>query len=342
MVKCAVVGASGYIGGEVTRLLLQHPNIELVAVTAKDNAGKKLSDVHPSFLGVPLTFGALTEVGEAEVVFLALPNGETMKLFANGNPFRRSDGSGPRLIDTSSDFRLRDKAEYERFYKAEHVCFDAVREFTYGQPELFPSQVAEARHISAPGCFATATILALYPLVAAGVHQHIVVNAVTGSSGAGVKAKETTHHPFRADSYFAYETFTHRHQPEVKQALRDRTGNAAEFVFQPHSGPFVRGIFATAVVALKSPLSNDEVKNLYAEAYHGKPFVRLVSGSPNIKHVQGTNFCDIGVRSNGETAIVMAAIDNLVKGGAGQAVQCFNLMHGFEETAGLHLFSPIP
>lgn len=339
MVKCAVIGASGYIGGELVRLLLTHPKAELVAITAHEAAGKALSEVHPNLNGVPLKFGSLPEIGDAEVVFLALPNGETMKFFASQKP---SWLGTRKVIDTSADFRLRDKATFESFYKTEHPCFGVAREFVYGQPELFASHIAEARNVAAPGCFATATILALYPLVVEGLADHIVINAVTGSSGSGAKAKEKTHHPFRAESYFAYEMFTHRHQPEIKQALKDKTGNNVEFVFQPHSGPFVRGIFVTGVVKLKSSANTKHLRTLYEDAYQFRHFMRLVTGSPNVKYVQGTNFCDISVQSDGHHAVVMTAIDNLMKGGAGQAIQCFNLMHGFEESTGLKAFSLHP
>ncbi|MEW6736593.1 MAG: N-acetyl-gamma-glutamyl-phosphate reductase, partial [Acidobacteriota bacterium] len=240
MVKCAVVGGSGYIGGELIRLLLVHPNVELVAITAKDAAGKRLAEEHPNLAGIEMTFGELADVGDAEVLFLALPNGETMKAISS-LPDRR-------IIDTSADFRLRDKSLFQQFYKTDHNCFERVREFTYGLPELFRSRIQEARHIAAAGCFATASILLSYPLVAEGLYEHIVINAVTGSSGSGVKPKEKAHHPFRNDSFFAYETFTHRHIPEIKQALKDSTGKDVEILLQPHSGPFVRGIFATAVI----------------------------------------------------------------------------------------------
>ncbi|MBX7222034.1 MAG: N-acetyl-gamma-glutamyl-phosphate reductase [Blastocatellia bacterium] len=337
--KCAVVGASGYIGGELARLLLGHPNVELVAVTGRESAGKMLGDVHPNLAGVPLKLRDLTDIGPAEVVFLSLPNGETMKVLAD-NPTAFSNA--PTVIDTSADFRLHNQAEYTRFYRTEHPCFELAAQFTYGQPELFAGQICESRTIAAPGCFATATILALYPLVAAGLAEHIVVNAVTGSSGSGAKVKEKTHHPFRADSFYAYESLKHRHIPEIRQALKTKTGREVEFIFQPHSGPFVRGIFVTAAASLNRSVSGAELHQIYADAYEKSHFVRMVKGSPNIKYVQGTNFCDIGVEADGQSAVVMAAIDNLIKGGAGQAVQCFNLIHGFPETAGLNAFSLNP
>jgi N-acetyl-gamma-glutamyl-phosphate reductase common form len=331
MVKCAVVGGSGYIGGELTRLLLAHPQAKLVAITANDAAGKKLVEEHPNLAGIDMTFGELAAVGDAETLFLALPNGETMKAIRN-LPDRK-------IIDTSADFRLRDESLFQHFYKVKHECFEKVEKFTYGLPELFRSRIREANHIAAPGCFATASILLSYPIVAEDLDEYIVINAVTGSSGSGAKPKEKTHHPFRTDSFFAYETFTHRHIPEIKQALKERTGRDIELQFQPHSGPFVRGIFATAVIRLKRSVSKEQLVSVYKKYYDSDSFIRLINGSPNVKWVQGTNFCDISIDSDGKTAVVMAAIDNLLKGGASQAIQCFNIMHGFEEDAGLKSFS---
>ncbi|HNB73844.1 MAG TPA: N-acetyl-gamma-glutamyl-phosphate reductase [Acidobacteriota bacterium] len=339
MVKCAVIGGSGYIGGELIRLLAGHPHTQLVAVTGRETVGKQLGDVHPHLASLNLTINPLAEVEDAEVVFLALPNGEAMKQWSEGIA---EIAKTHTVIDTSADFRLQDRETFEQFYRTEHPCFGSVKQFVYGQPELFVEQIREARLVASPGCFATAVILALYPLAAAGLIDHAVVNAVTGSSGSGIKVKEKTHHPFRMDSFYAYEPFVHRHIPEIKQAIFFRTGHNVDFVFQPHSGPFVRGIFVTAVVTMPKDYTTAELQNLYRELYESKPFVRFTDHSPNVKFVRGTNFCDLSIKSNGHHVIVMAAIDNLVKGGAGQAVQSFNLMKGFDETTGLMALPTIP
>jgi N-acetyl-gamma-glutamyl-phosphate reductase common form len=334
-VKVAVVGASGYVGGELVRLLLAHPHAELVAATANEAAGKALDEVHPGMRGVGLTLGELGDVRDSDVLFLALPNGETMKAI-DRLPGDRT------IVDTSADFRLRDEAEYTSFYKSTHACFDRVADFTYGLPELFRSRIREANHIAAPGCFATAAILSLYPLVGEALAEFAVVNGVTGSSGSGVKPKEKAHHPFRAESFFAYETFSHRHVPEIRQALRDATGNEVDLLFQPHSGPFARGIFATAVARLRREVSKEEIAEIYGRYYDGERFVRFANGSPNVKWVRGTNFCDLSVASDGRTAVVMVAIDNLMKGAASQAVQAFNVKYGFPEDAGLRIYGSNP
>ncbi len=334
MIKCAIVGGSGYIGGELIRLLLSHPKINLVSVTANEMAGFPIAKSHPNLSQVKLNFNELYAIKEAEVVFLALPHGKAMD-FVEKFPDKI-------MIDTSADFRLSNETEFVKYYKMQHKAFEKTKLFCYGLPELFKSNITTAKNIATPGCFATAAILSIYPLVAEGLSQDIIINAVTGSSGSGIKPKETTHHSFRADSFFAYELFTHRHIPEIKQALFDKTGYEINLVFQPHSGPFIRGIYATSFIKLNRDITKEQLLSIYNKYYSSKYFIRFTEGAPNIKWVQNTNFCDLGMAVNDGTAIVMTAIDNLLKGGAGQAVQCFNIMHGFEESTGLPLFTSNP
>jgi N-acetyl-gamma-glutamyl-phosphate/LysW-gamma-L-alpha-aminoadipyl-6-phosphate reductase len=335
-VKAVVAGASGYIGGEALRLLLSHPNVELAAVTGHESAGRAVSDEHPGFRGLlDMRISRLEEVDWKGIDFalLSLPSGEAMKAVGK-------IPAGVRIVDTTPDFRLRDQAAYEKFYKAKHTAWERQKEFVYGLPELFRAKVKEARHVAAPGCFATASILGVFPLLASGLSRGpFYVSAVTGSSGSGAHPKEITHHPFRADSLFAYGPFTHRHIPEVEQALSDATGRPARVVLQPHSGPYVRGILATVFAKLDRP---GDVRAEFEKAYAGEPFVRLRAESPNVKWVRETNFADIAAYSDGEHATIVVAIDNLAKGGAGQAVQCLNLMFGLDEAAGLRLAGANP
>ncbi|MFQ3581837.1 MAG: N-acetyl-gamma-glutamyl-phosphate reductase [Chloracidobacterium sp.] len=333
--RVAVVGASGYIGGEMTRLLLAHPNVEVVAVTGRESAGKPLTTVHPNLLGTDLVLRPLNEIGEADVVFLALPNGEAMTQI-DALP------KSAAVIDASADFRLRDPAVYAATYRRPHTAVAWLERFVYGLPELFRADIRAARYVAAPGCFATAAALALYPLAAAGLIERAFINGVTGSSGAGVVARATTHHPFRADALFAYEPFTHRHVPEIAQTLKFSTGGETAFVFQPHSGPFVRGILVTAYVQLGTSLTQEDGWLLYAKRYADAPFVRLRAEPPDIKWVRGTNYCDLGVAVRDRIAIVWAALDNVIKGGAGQAIQCFNLMCSLPETTGLTMLALHP
>jgi len=317
-IKTCIVGASGYIGGEAVRLLLGHPNIDLIAVTGNESAGKRLDEIQPNLRGYSdLVYQK--EIPEADVYMLSLPHGEAQ------NVVPRLKG---KVVDLSGDFRLQDTAKFEKYYKAPHKQPELLKKFAYGIPEINRSRIREAQYVAAGGCFASAAILSLWPLreLAAG---RAIVDGKTGSSGSGIKPGEKTHHPFRASSFFAYEMFHHRHTPEIEQA------SGVEVLFQPHSTPLVRGVFTTSYVPLKREMSADEVFDVFRKAYAGERFVRLSKGTTNVNNVKGSNFIDLGVAAEGRTAIVFAAIDNLVKGGAGQGVQCLNLMCGLPEEAGL-------
>jgi N-acetyl-gamma-glutamyl-phosphate reductase len=324
-IRVAVLGASGYVGGEATRLLLGHPRVEVVGVTAHDSAGKRLDEALPNLRG--WTDLVLTrEPPEADAYVLALGHGEAAKLVP------RLSG---KVVDLSGDFRLRDAALFERFYKMPHAAPELLRCFVYGVPEIGREAIRKARFVAAGGCFASAAALSLWPLRdrAAG---RAIVDGKTGSSGSGVKPSDGTHHPFRAGSLFAYESFHHRHAPEIEQA----TGLSV--LFQPHSTPLVRGVFTTSYVPLQKPTTTDELFDVFERAYGDERFVRLAKGTVNVEHVRGSNFIDIGVVAEGRTAIVFAAVDNLIKGGAGQGVQCLNLMFGFPEEMGLMHAPPRP
>lgn len=334
MVNAAIVGGSGYIGGELIRLLLSHPNINLVSITAKEMAGAHIAKSHPDLSHIKMYFNDLHEINDADVLFLALPHGKAMEIIEKF--------PDKVIIDTSGDFRLHNEVEFEKYYKMKHSAFDKVDTFKYGLPELFRQDIEKAKNIASPGCFATAAILSLYPLVAEELGNEIVINAVTGSSGAGIKPQERTHHAFREESYFAYEPFTHRHIPEIKQALLDKTGNEIDVIFQPHSGPFIRGIYMTSIVKLNRKLAKNELTEIYQNYYSSEYFVRILDHAPNIKWVKNTNFCDLNVDAHGNTAIITVAIDNLLKGGAAQAVQNFNILYQFKESTGLNLISSNP
>ena len=325
--RAIVLGASGYIGGEVVRLLLGHPRIELAAIGAHDSAGLALTEVQPNLWGLSdLVFRKNDELLDgADVFFLSLPHGEAQKTVP------RLPKSA-KIVDLSGDFRLSDRAAWETHYKLPHAAWELQRDFAYGIPEINRSHIREARCVAAAGCFATAAILSCWPLTREGLAVGtIVIDGKTGSSGSGSKPGEKTHHPFRAGAFFAYEMFHHRHAPEIRQAL-----GGAEVLFQPHSAPMVRGVFTTAYVPLGGDVTEEEVLELYRRAYAGSPFIRIAKGTSNVAHVRGSNYADLGVNARGRTAIVFAAIDNLLKGGASQGVQCANLMLGFEEGEGLN------
>jgi N-acetyl-gamma-glutamyl-phosphate reductase len=317
-IRTCIVGASGYIGGEAVRLLLGHPHVDLVAVTGHESAGRRIDEIQPNLRGfTDLVYQK--EIPDADAYVLSLPHGQAMEV---------APKLKGKVVDLSGDFRLQDVKVFEKYYKQPHRQPELLKQFAYGLPEINRARIREARHVAAGGCFASAAILSLWPLrdLADG---RAVVDGKTGSSGSGIKPGEKTHHPFRATSFFGYEMFHHRHTPEIEQA------SGVKVLFQPHSTPLVRGVFTTSYVPLRREMSQDEVLEVFRKAYAGERFVRINAGTSNVNHVKGSNFVDLGVCAEGRTAIVFAAVDNLVKGGAGQGVQCLNVMFGLPEDAGL-------
>lgn len=338
MVKAGILGGSGYGGSELLRILLFHPDVELKLVTAGEHAGKRVDAVHPNLAKLTgLSFEAMPDassLGELDCLFLALPHGQAMEIVP----------SLPRhlkLVDLSGDFRLNDPVAFEKFYGREQTSQSIQSEFVYGLTEVNRSKIKEAAKIANPGCFATALELGLYPFIASGlVTGKIIADLKTGSSGSGAKAAANTHHPKRANSFYAYKTFEHQHQPEVEQALsaiNPKWSASASLIFQTHSLPTVRGIFASIYLTTAEPVTPNSVGDLLSEFYGTEFFVRLVDGSPDINWVKNTNFVDIGWAAQDDTVIVFVALDNLVKGAAGQAVQNMNLMFGLKEQTGLIL-----
>ncbi|HZI17485.1 MAG TPA: N-acetyl-gamma-glutamyl-phosphate reductase [Pyrinomonadaceae bacterium] len=340
-VRVGVYGGSGYGGAELLRILLFHPEAEVVMVTANEHAGKAVAEVHRNLLGLTgLRFERAPEdpgsLGGLDCLFLSLPHGQALEIMP-----RLPEGL--RVVDLSGDFRLSDAAEFARYYGREHTAAQLQREFVYGLTEVNRDLIARARLISNPGCFATATLLALAPLAAAGLLAgRVVVDAKTGSSGSGAKPAANTHHPQRANSFYAYKPFAHQHVPEIEQALRAAGDWSNELVFMTHSLPVSRGIFASVYAEARRETDEAELRALFADYYRGSFFVRLVPGSPDINWVKTTNFCDLGLAARGRQVVVFSAIDNLVKGAAGQAVQNMNLMFGLDERAGLLLAGSNP
>ncbi len=339
--KVGILGGSGYGGAELLRLLLLHPQAEIALVTANEHAGKLVCDVHRNLYGLtPLSFERapedLASLSELDFVFLSLPHGQAIDVVPRLP-------SGVKVIDLSGDFRLRDRETFERFYGREHTAMDAQADFVYGLTETNREAIRNADRIGNPGCFATATLLALAPLVANNlIEGRVIVDAKTGSSGSGAKAAANTHHPQRMNSFYAYKPFTHQHVPEIEQELRAVGDWTSELVFMTHSLPVARGIFASAYVEMKDALDEAAARAFFADFYKDSFFVRLVQGSPDINWVKTTNFCDIGLAVRGRQLAVFSAIDNLVKGAAGQAVQNMNLMAGLDEKTGLILTGSNP
>ena len=329
-----MLGAAGYAGGELLRLLLGHPEVTQCVATSRSQAGKPVGDAHPGLATLTdLRFVAAAPAEAArgaDVVFFCLEHGESSRVA------REVVDAGPGLVvDLAADFRVRDPALYRRYY-GEHPAPDLLERFTYGLADVLGERLRGARAIAAPGCFATAAQLALYPLARAGLDVRPSLFAVTGSSGAGVQPRPTTHHPMRAHNLFAYSVLGHRHEAEVLQAWRAWVGRPdAAARLMTHSGPFVRGIHLTLHAWLGA--ADGSAAGWYRAAYAERPFVRVLEAAPELTHAVGTNYALIHAADSpdGCEVQVMVALDNLVKGAGGQAIQAMNLALGLDETLGL-------
>jgi N-acetyl-gamma-glutamyl-phosphate/LysW-gamma-L-alpha-aminoadipyl-6-phosphate reductase len=340
MLDVSVVGGSGYAGGELVRLLLDHPCVTLKQVTSERSAGKFVRSVHPNLRKrTELKFASVEQLQPCDVLFVALPHGVAMGKMAELRTKART------VIDLSADFRLRDPAAYPTWYGHEHSAPAMLAEFVYGIPELHRAELAEADAISSAGCMATSTILGLYPLYRAGVvdtGQPVVVEAKTGSSGSGGGPGLASHHPERSGAMRSFKPTGHRHTAEVIQELTV-DGVAPTVAFSATAIEAVRGILATSHVFLREPLPEKELWAIYRAAYKDEPFMRLVKEAggvhryPDPKILSGSNWCDVGFERDPHSTrlVVMAALDNLMKGAAGQAVQALNIRYGFAETTGL-------
>ena len=344
--RVAVVGGAGYAGGELLRLLLQHPDVAECVATSRSQAGKPIAEVHPTL--APLTDARFSGATPGEialgrdVVFLALEHGESSRMAEE--IFEAGPGM---LIDLAADFRVAAPRLYERYYGA-HPSPDLVGRFTYGLADVVGERLRGATAIAAPGCFATAAQLALYPLAEGGADLAPTLFAITGSSGAGVHPRPTTHHPARASNVFAYSVLGHRHEAEVLQAWRAWTGRAdANARLMVHSGPFVRGIYLTLHAFLPPAAAGapvGDVAGRYRATYAGRPFVRLLDRPPELTHAVGTNYAlmHAAVSDDGREIQVSVAIDNLIKGAGGQAIQAMNLSLGLPEETGLTAVGVFP
>jgi N-acetyl-gamma-glutamyl-phosphate/LysW-gamma-L-alpha-aminoadipyl-6-phosphate reductase len=340
-IKIAIFGGSGYGGSELLRILLFHPNAEIVLVTANEHAGKRVGEVHKNLFGITnLRFETapddLSKLENIDVAFFALPHGQALNLIPKLP-------ENVKAIDLSGDFRIDDADVFRQFYKLEHTATDLQKQFVYGLTETNREAIKSAKYIANPGCFATATLLALAPVIKSGLLTgKIIVDAKTGSSGSGAKAAANTHHPQRMNSFYAYKPFAHQHVPEIEQHLRRIGEFENDFVFMTHSLPVARGIFASCYVETTVNLTDEDLKKLFELYYKDSFFVRQVEGSPDINWVKTTNFCDLAAHSGGKQIVVFAALDNLVKGAAGQAVQNMNLMFGLDERTGLMMVGTNP
>ncbi|KKG11758.1 N-acetyl-gamma-glutamyl-phosphate reductase [Methanosarcina sp. 2.H.T.1A.6] len=337
MIKAGIIGASGYTGGELLRLLVNHPDIRLELATSRSLAGKPVTSTHrhlEGFLDLKYENPDPEEIRErCDVVFVAVPHGTAMNYVPE-----LLDGS-TKVIDLSADYRL-DIPVFEKIYGMEHKD---PRKTVYGLVELHP-EAAKEELVANPGCFPTGATLAAAPLAAAGLIDIAVFDSKTGISGAGISPTGTSHYPNLAENIIPYKLTAHRHRAEIFQELTRLDGKLRNISFTPHVIPSVRGIFTTAHLFTKEPLSTEDVQGIYEEFYRSKPFVRLPGGVPSLTAVRGSNFCDIGFEADKENnrVVVLSAIDNLVKGASGQAIQNMNLMFGLAETRGLWLPAAAP
>jgi N-acetyl-gamma-glutamyl-phosphate reductase len=331
-----IIGATGYTGSELTRILTHHDKINLSMITSRSFADKKISDIHPHLEGIcdmKLTNPSTSDIADLDVVFLALPHGVSMK-------FVKEIGlNGPRIIDLSGDFRLKNKNTYEQWYEINHVLPDAIDKAVYGLPELFRKDIGSAQLVANPGCYPTSTILALAPAIKQDFIDvsSITVDSKSGVTGAGAKPSETTHFPRANEDFRAYKVGKHRHTPEIEEILTKNSGKKINLLFTPHLVPLNRGILTTVYCKAKNTVTKEQLKNVYTTFYEKEPFVRVRNNPPNVQSVRGSNYCDVFPIKIDRTnqIVLLSAIDNLVKGAAGQAVQNMNIMLNIDETHGI-------
>ncbi len=339
--RAAVIGGSGYGASEMLRRLLIHPQVEVARVASIDYVGEPLHAAHPNLMGLSdLVFENISPREAAagcDVALLALPH----KVTAAKVP--ELTELGVKIVDMSGDFRIRDLASYERFYETTHPVPELLGNFVYGLPELNRERIRSANYVASPGCFATSIELALLPLARAGLLSGpIHVAAATGSSGSGAAAKAGTHHPVRAVNLKAYKPLVHQHTPEIVQTLQDAGASDVKLRFVPISAPLSRGILATAFVEVDAAVEADRLGALFRDSYASEPFVRVITDRmPEVAAVAGSNYVEVGFAVGDETAdgrrtvTCFCALDNLIKGGAGQAIQNMNLVLGLDETMSL-------
>ncbi len=342
MLKVGIVGGTGYTGVELLRLLAAHPQVELRAITSRADAGTPVSQMFPSLRGyVDLAFTHPDEakLDQCDVVFFATPNGIAMQ------QTRALLDAGVRVIDLAADFRIKDIAEWEKWYGMNHACPDLVAEAVYGLPEVNRAKIKQARLVANPGCYPTAVQLGFIPLLEAGLVEEdsLIADAKSGVSGAGRKAEIPTLFSEASDSFKAYGVGGHRHLPEIRQGLANVYGKAVGLTFVPHLTPMIRGIHATLYARLKK---DADLQAVFEQRYANEAFVDVLpAGSmPETRTVRGSNLCRIAVHrpQGGDTVVVLSVIDNLVKGAAGQAVQNMNIMFGLPESTGLNVIPLLP
>lgn len=346
-IQAVVIGASGYVGGELLRLLANHPNFELAAAVSDSRANQAVADTFPhlSHALAGKTFVArdqwldLVADGSKVALFSAAPHGASAATISAALTAAQGKDLQMHVVDSSADFRYSNQADWESVYGASHGAPQLLDKFTCAVPEHMESIATE--HVGHPGCFATATLLAAVPLMRSGLSEtDLFVSGVTGSTGSGRDPQAGTHHPERNSNLYAYKPLAHRHSPEVAALATAASGQDTTVHFVPHSGPFARGIHVTLQAKTLSNVTEAQLRKIYVEAYRDSPFVHVVDGTPRLKNVVASNMCHLSVASDGDSVVIMSVIDNLVKGAAGGAIQWMNRLWELPQTAGLTAASP--
>lgn len=334
MIKVAIIGASGYTGAESIKILLNHNQAELTYLTALPEECGAVEDIFPQFKGrcplqiEPLDLDKLAEM--TDVALCCLPHKVSMGFVP------KLLDAGLKVIDFSADYRIKDVATYEKYY-VKHTDTENLKQAAFGLPELFREQIKNASLVANPGCYPTGASLAVAPLLKAGLveTEMIIVNAVTGASGAGKNPSVKFHFPNMNENLFPYGIGTHRHSPEIEQITSEVAGKKVTVLFQPHVGPFDRGILSSVYCKPKKKLDNERLQKLYRDFYQGEPFVQILKNAPAVKDVAGTNYCHVFPAFLKDMFVCFSAIDNLVKGASGQAIQNMNIIFGLDEKMGL-------
>ncbi|MFH1848983.1 MAG: N-acetyl-gamma-glutamyl-phosphate reductase [archaeon] len=335
--KVSVIGGSGYVGGELVRLLLQHPEVEISQVTSESNSGKFLHAAHPNLRAqTELTFTPASDIRPCDFLFVALPHG------LSASKMREFMKIAPKIIDLSSDFRLKKAEDYMRYYQHDHPEPELLKEFVYGIPELHRAEIKKARYVTGAGCIATTAILSLMPLFKHGLASGtVIVDAKIGSSASGNKPSLSSHHPERSHSVRSFKPTGHRHTAEIEQELA--FSGISSIALSATAIEMVRGILTTSQVFLRGSMEEKDIWKVYRREYGDEPFIRIVKQKagvyryPEPKILSGSNFCDISFELDCEKnrVVVIGALDNLMKGAAGQGIQCFNIMNGYPENTSL-------
>ncbi|MDH3431300.1 MAG: N-acetyl-gamma-glutamyl-phosphate reductase [Gammaproteobacteria bacterium] len=346
-IQAVVLGATGYVGGELLRLIAGHPDLQFAAAVSTSRDGQEIAATYPNLAGAYgderfVSHGEWLDklaAGSKLALFSAAPHGASAALVADALAATAKKDITVHVVDSSADFRYANQLDYEVVYGTGHGAPDLLADFQSGVPEHVID--VRAAHVGHPGCFATAVLLAIVPMLRSGLTEsEVFVNGITGSTGSGRSPQAGTHHPERHSNLYAYKPLAHRHSPEIAGLAEAASGRETTVHFVPHSGPFARGIHATVQAKTTQPVSVEQLTDVFERAYADSPFVEVTSGTPRLKDVIASNHCRIGVAVSDDTVVVMSVIDNLVKGAAGGSVQWMNRLWGLPEANGLGAAAP--